>query len=110
MASRNPRRPLLILALFVAAGIGAAVARGSATPHPDDVARQIHGDVAREVLSRTRDFSATVGPLDCIEIRPGVGSCLANLTSNAHRTDHVMVSVAYEVGPEEQLSWIVRLP
>jgi hypothetical protein len=104
------RRPLLALVLFVVVGGGAAVARGSASLDPDDVAAEIHNDVSRDVLSRTRDFSATVGPLDCVEVRPRAGSCLANLTSNAHRTDHLMVAVAYEVGPDEQLTWSVRLP
>lgn len=110
MATRSTRRPLAILALFAAAGVGAAVARGSSTPAPDEVARAIHRDVARDVLSRTGDYSATVGPLDCVEVRPRHGSCLANLTTNAHRTDHVMIAVAYEVGPDDQLTWIVRLP
>ncbi len=111
MVLRSPRRPLLILALFALAGVvGAAVAQGSSTPDPNDVAREIHRDVSRDVLSRTRDYSATVGPLDCVEVRPGHGSCLANFTSNEHRTDHVMIAVAYEVGPDDRITWSVRLP
>ncbi len=111
MPARSTRRPLLILALFALVGVaGAAVAQGSSTPDPSEIAKEIHRDVTREVLSRTRDYSVTIGPLDCVEVRPGVGSCLANYTSNAHRTDHLMIAVTYRVGPDDQLTWNVRLP
>lgn len=110
MLSRRTRRPLIVLALFAIGGLGAAVARGSSTPDPQEVAVEIHDDVARDVLSRTRDFTATVGPLDCVETRPGLGSCLANLTSSTHRADHLMIAVHYEVAADGHLSWGVRLP
>lgn len=110
MVARRHSRPLIALALFAAGGIGAAVARGSSSPDPADVARQIHSDVARDVLSRTGDFTATVGPLDCVEMEPGKGSCLANLTTSAHRADHVMIAVHYEVARDGSLTWGVRLP
>ncbi|MBO9531459.1 MAG: hypothetical protein J7513_00590 [Solirubrobacteraceae bacterium] len=110
MLSRRTRRPVILLALFAVGGLGAAVARGSSTPDPAQVALELHDDVSRDVLSRTRDFTAAVGPLDCVETRPGIGSCLANLTSSSHRADHLMVAVTYEVGPDGHLVWSVRLP
>ncbi|MFT4036497.1 MAG: hypothetical protein QM679_13065 [Patulibacter sp.] len=110
MHLRLPQHPLLVLALFVAGGFGAAVARGSSTPTADEVAAKIHDDVGRDVLSRTGDFTATVGPLDCVELGSGVGSCLANLTSSTHRADHVMVAVHYEIATNGQVTWQVRLP
>lgn len=110
MFARRTRRPLIILALFAIGGLGAAVARGSSTPDPAKVAVQLHDDVVRDVLSRTGDFTATVGSLDCVELTPGKGSCLGNLTSTAHRADHLMVAVRYEVGPDGHLDWSVRLP
>lgn len=110
MLARTARHPLAILALFAVAGVGAAVARGSSTPDPADVAASIHADVSRDVLSRTRDYSAAVGPLDCVEVHPGRGSCLGNLTSNAHRADHLMVAVSYEVRDDGRIDWSVRLP
>jgi hypothetical protein len=110
MLSRRTRQPLIVLSLFAIAGVGAAVARGSASPDPAEVAKMLHDDVSRDVLSRTKDFTATVGPLDCVELSPNTGSCLANLTSTSHRADHVMVAVRYEVGAEGHLTWSVRLP
>jgi hypothetical protein len=110
MLSRRTHRPLIVLALFAIGGVGAAVARGSSTPDPAQVAIELHDDIARDVLSRTGDFTATVGPLDCVEVTPGAGSCLANLTSSAHRADHLMVAVRYDVGPDGHLTWRVRMP
>lgn len=112
MAARRMQRPLVALALFAAAGIGigTAVARGSSTPDPSDVAREIHDDVARDVLDRTHDFTASIGPLDCVETSPGRGSCLANLVSASHRADHVMIAVHYDVDPNGKVTWMVRLP
>lgn len=110
MTLRATHRPLIVLALVAAAGVGATVARGSSTPKPSEVARAIHGDVQRDVLSRTKDFTVALGPLDCVELRPRHGSCLANLTSNRHRADHLMVAVYYEVGEDDHITWGVRLP
>jgi len=110
MTASSTRRPLIALALFVAAGVGVGAAQGSSTPDPSEVGRRLHADVTRDVLSRTRDFTATVGPLDCVEVHPGKGSCLANLTSSSHRADHVMVAVSYEVGENDHIDWGVRLP
>lgn len=104
------QRPLVALTLFAAAGIGTAVARGSSTPDPSQVAKQIHDDVARDVLDRTHDFTASVGPLDCVETDPRTGSCLANLVSASHRADHVMIAVHYDIAPDGQITWTVRLP
>ncbi|MEH3054738.1 MAG: hypothetical protein PGN13_12160 [Patulibacter minatonensis] len=110
MAARRNIRPLIVLTLFAVAGVGAAVARGSSPPAPEQVAKQIHGDVTRDVLSRTGDFTATVGPLDCIETKPGLGSCLANFTSSTHRADHLMIAVHYEVVAHDRVTFGVRLP
>ena len=110
MLPNHTRRPLAILALFAAAGVGAAVARGSSTPDPSQIARQLQDDVTRDVLDRTGDFTANVGPLDCVEVKPGAGSCLANLTSASHRADHVMIAVSYTVDAHGHIEWGVRLP
>ena len=110
MFPSRTRRPLALLALFAAAGVGAAVAHGSSTPDPTEIAQRLHADVTRDVLSRTGDFTANVGPLDCVEVKPGAGSCLANLTSAAHRADHVMIAVSYSVGADGHITWGVRLP
>lgn len=62
---------------------------------PAEVAGDIRDDVTRKVISRTEDYSATVGPLDCVELQPGRGNCLADVKLAGHRHDQVMVAVTY---------------
>ena len=62
---------------------------------PAEVALDIRDQVTRDVISRTDDYSVTVGPLDCVELHPGKGNCLADVKLTAHRADNVMVAVTY---------------
>jgi hypothetical protein len=75
-----------------------------------EVGVAVHDRVVREVIERTHDYSWTVGKLDCVELKPGRGNCLADARSNTHRADHVMVAVAYRPGSHGQLDLAVKLP
>lgn len=63
---------------------------------PSEVADDIHAQVTRQIVDRTDDYSVSVGPLDCVELQPGKGNCLADVKLSGHRADNVMVAVTYE--------------
>ena len=78
---------------------------------PAEVARNAHDQVMRDVIQRTGDYSMTIGPLDCVEIAPGRGNCLADAQSITHKADGLMVAVGYVVDPGNgQLELVVKLP
>lgn len=109
-------RRLTLRALPVAlvlGGVGALATWASApsTMSPEEVARAAHEQVVRDVVDRTGDFSTTVGKLDCVEIAPGRGNCLADVRSEAHQADALMIAVGYVVDPDDgQLELVVKLP
>lgn len=76
-------------------GLSRAIGPGEAAS-PTEVASDIHAQVTRQIVDRTDDFSVTVGPLDCVELQPGKGNCLADVTLRGHQSDNVMVAVTYE--------------
>lgn len=99
---------LVLVALMLLLG---AWVTGPNTMTPAEVSRNAHEQVLRDVIRRTGDFSMTVGPLDCVEMQPGRGNCLADLRSKTHRADGLMVAVGYVVDPAGgQLELVVKLP
>lgn len=99
-AARARRRRLLLRFVPAVAFLGLLVMGfdklGVGEPaSPAEVARDIRDDVTRKVISRTEDYSATVGPLDCVELQPGRGNCLADVALSGHRHDNTMVAVTY---------------
>lgn len=112
---RRRRRVLLRLAPVVALVLALLFVavdrlRGPEELTADEVAVQIHDQVTREVIARTDDFSTKLGPLDCVELGPSRGSCLATVSLADHQTDRVMVAVAYEAGPGGDLKLAIKLP
>ncbi len=84
---------LTVLGIFV---FGVTRVIGAGTPaSPAEVAADIHEEVTRQIVARTDDYSAAVGPLDCVELQPGKGNCLADVELSGHRSDNVMVAVTY---------------
>lgn len=110
------RRRLLLRGvpmLLALAGIVVLIAwaTGPNTMTPAEVSENAHEQVLRDVISRTGDFSMTVGRLDCVEMHPGRGNCLADARSKAHRADNLMIAVGYVVDPGNgQLELVVKLP
>ena len=103
----------VVPALALAGGVVAlgAWVSGPTTMTPAEVSHAAHDQVLRDVVHRTGDFSMSVGPLDCIEMQPGRGNCLADLRSETHRADGLMVAVGYVVDPANgQLELVVKLP
>ncbi len=98
---------LTVVGLFV---FGLSRVLGGASPaSPAEVASDIREEVTRTVVDRTDDYSATVGPLDCVELQPGRGNCLADVKLASHRSDNVMVAVTYvDDGGDYEL--LVKMP
>jgi hypothetical protein len=108
---RFVRRGLPVVAVLVLAGLLISWVTGPNTRSPEQVSESAHEQVLRDVIRRTGDYSMTVGKLDCIEILPGRGNCLADLRSKHHRADGLLVAVAYVVDPDDgQLELVVKLP
>lgn len=108
---RLVRRGLPAVCGIVLAGLLISWVTGPSTMAPDQVAESAHEQVLRDVIRRTGDYSMSVGKLDCIEMRPGRGNCLADLRSKRHRADGLLVAVGYVVDPDDgQLELVVKLP
>jgi hypothetical protein len=90
-----------VVTLLVAV-LGYAVAgatRGPVTMSPSEVELAIREGAVRDFVRRTGDPSANLGRIDCVELKPGEGNCLADAVSAKHQTDHVMVGIQYWVNP-----------
>lgn len=100
--------PFVVIASLLIFGLSRAIGPSHPKP-PSQVASDIHDDVARTIVDRTDDYTATVGPLDCVELQPGKGNCLANVKLAGHHSDHVMVAVTYtQTGGDYDL--LVKMP
>ncbi len=90
------RRLIPLLAVILLVVFGVQRLGGPAAPaEPSEVAAEIRDQVTRDIIARTDDYSVTVGPLDCVELHPGKGNCLADVKLASHRADRVMVAVTY---------------
>lgn len=104
------RRLVPVLALVLLAVFGLQRLGGPGTPaSASEVALDIRDQVTRDIITRTDDYSATVGPLDCVELHPGKGNCLADVKLASHRADRVMVAVTYtDEGDDYDL--VIKMP
>lgn len=112
--SRNKRalvRSIPVLLIIALAALLVAWVSGPSTMTPSEVSLNAHDQVLRDVVRRTGDYSMSVGRLDCVEMSPGNGNCLADLRSKTHQADGLMVAVGYVVDPTNgQLELVVKLP
>ncbi|MBJ7471484.1 MAG: hypothetical protein JHD16_09285 [Solirubrobacteraceae bacterium] len=100
--------PAVALAGLLLMGLS-RLADGSGTTTPSEVAVDIQDQVKRDIISRTDDYSVSVGPLSCVELKPGKGNCLADVKLGAHRADNVMVAVTYTV-EDGEYDLVIKLP
>lgn len=94
----------------VLGGLAFAGQRLSAPPSAEAVAERIHEAVQREAAAQSGDPTLRVGPLDCVQLEPGRGNCLADARSQWRPMEGMMIAVAYEPDPGGELTWTVRLP
>lgn len=97
--------------LAVIAAAWVAIDRSAQPPSPEQVAERIHESVQRDAAAQSGDPTIKVGKLDCVEIAPGRGNCLADATSSWRPMEGMMLAVSYEPDPRTgDLSWSLRLP
>ncbi|MDQ8047037.1 MAG: hypothetical protein AAGC46_12750 [Solirubrobacteraceae bacterium] len=78
---------------------------------PAQVSAKAHDEVLRQVIARTGDYSTTIGRLDCVQIEPGKGNCLADYRTQSHQTDGLMVAAAYDLQRgSNDLNLVIKLP